>query len=235
MSSRFYKTFGIDRFQIVMVTGIGNREQLITQLSQETFQTGKRALITSDTELSYPPEGQFQIGSDAQMLLKSSMERENVAPLYLAADLKGKQLVPFDNKTLIGLTKQIDRGTVLFMIVESNNKDLLSRFKKNRQSLVICTIDFGPIRGDLLEARMDMVDEESVKDKQILKDIEKLLSSICRSEEWVSEAHHFVLFVNRINDIFDENLFIPVGRHLKQKGLTRIYFGNLHTYQIKSI
>jgi hypothetical protein len=101
--------------------------------------------------------------------------------------------------------------------------------------LIICTIEFEPIKVDLMAAKLSDSQDESGKEKEVVEYISRLLSDICSPDRLRAQEHPFSLFVNHVNDIFDENLFIPLGRSLLQKGLTQIYFGNLNKYQIKSI
>jgi hypothetical protein len=235
MSSRFYNILRLGKFKTIVVTGIGNREQLINQLSSEAVKAGRKSLIAADSKLMYPPEGQFQLGNDPRLLFRKAQEKENEGPLFLASDLRGDHLLPFRGDNIAAMPGWLEPGSLLFLFVESRNKALLHKIKKSSHILIICTIDFEPIKGDLLDARMNQAVDDSAKEKQVLREIENLMNSICQSDQWTEVSDRFVLFVNRINDLFDENLFIPVGRYLRQKGMEQVYYGSLQNYEIKAI
>lgn len=235
MSSRYFSTFELERFKTVVVAGYGSRNALISQLAREAYLAGRKPLLLADSKLEYPPEGQFQVGDEISLLFQKSTGSGITGPVYLAADVQDKYLLPFSGKQLLKIISGIPEQALILLRVEPDNKDLVASLRFDEEILFVCAIDFDPIKIDLMAARLSADEDQSEKEKQAAAFISKLLKELCSSENWHELEDHFVLFVNNVNDIFDENLFIPVGRNLKTKGVNRIYYGNLNHYQIKSI
>lgn len=235
MSSRFYNALELERFRSVLITGIGNREQLVSQLGKECIQHGRKTLITSDAPMIFPPEGQFQVSKDYEFLLKKATEKSYVGQVYLAKDLEEERLLPFETTDLLQLYEQLPKEMMLLMTFDSRNKDLVDELFSHEDVLILCMIDFEPIRGDILDITWDNSNGGSQLGEHVLQHIYQVMNAICSLEKWTKRQLQFAMYINRVNDIFDENLFIPIGRNLKQKGVQTVLFGSLQDYVIKSL
>lgn len=235
MSSRFYNALGLKRFKTVLITGIGSREQLVSQLGKECTDHGRKTLITSDLPIVFPPEGQFLVSRDYEFLLKKVTELPYAGQTYLASDLDEEHLLPFESAELVHLYEQLPEEMMLMMTIDSVNKNMADAFYSSKDVLILCVIDFEPIRGDILGITWDQSNGGSTLGEHVLKQIYQVLNTVCNLDTWSRQQMQFAVYINRVRDIFDENLFIPIGRNLKQKGVQTVLFGSLQDYVIKSL
>ena len=235
MSKIFFTSFNIREEQYIVVSGEGNNTALIHILAEEAKTAGYYALVTASAPQRYPIEGKVLISDETDLLFRLIRSGEPELT-YLAGKVEGDLLIPFSQKELKTLVRESGSDTKIFVNLHPVNKLSDSFANLFKDALNICTINFNVLRPLLLEIYQNTeVRSSSTAQKKIQKQFQKIIEETCPSCLQTENVSRYLLFVDQIKNVLDENLFIPVARHFQKTREITILYGSLYQYSVKKI
>ena len=235
MKNQFYNNFTLSNKNIISICGEGNNAVLIHLLAQVAVIAGYRALVIATGSQKYPIEGKVLISDETDLLLRL-IRSEQSEVTYLARKVSGDLLIPFNEAEIKALLKQVDDDIKFFISCNPENKPSKTYNRLIAKSLQICTINFNAMRNQLLEIYENTtIRSSSIAQKKIKDQFIQLIDKNCPSFASIEDKSAHVLYIDQVKNVLDENLLIPVARHLKLFRPVKILYGNVHHYHVKEI
>ncbi len=235
MKNIFYSQFDIQANNLISVSGADDNDALIHVLAEEAISAGYRSLVLSNVKQKYPIEGKVLVSDETHLLMELIRSDEPIVT-YLARGVNGDLLLPFTNKEIKSLLKQMDQDIKLFVhksALGKPNQEINRLFKKG---LHICTLNFNTLRPELFDVyKSTAIRSSATTQKKVLDRFLQMITHYCPSFSTEEENPKLVLFIGQIKNMLDENLVIPVIRSLKEKLPAKILYGHLNHYQLKEI
>lgn len=235
MKNLFVKNFALESANLISVSGIGNNTALIHLLAQESITAGFRVLVLSTSKQRYPIEGKVLI-SDETDLLHQLIHSDEPEITYLAKQVTGDLLIPFEAKAIKTLLEQCTDDVRLFI-----NFDLSEDVPKGYEKFIkkshrICTLNFNTLRDKILDTYKNTAIRSSASaQKKIQKEFLRIIQENCPENIKDTIIGTHILFIDQVKNVLDENLLIPVARSLDKFKADKVLYGYVHHYQVKVI
>jgi hypothetical protein len=225
MNSLFLNQLRLNAESVICLTG-NDRQGLLQLLAIETVKSGKHVLVISTADLMYPVEGNVIISEEAG-LFKNLIQTDQPQISYIGKKLNGEFLQPFSVEEIDALIQSLDENTKLLVDVNAADPEYISSAHFLERSFIICTIDFILFRDDILQlSRDDNSDGNSGYVELIMRRISSHLERQCPAFNVIGSCHEKIVCISRVRNILDENILLPIARHLKNSYHNRIFFGN---------
>lgn len=238
MKNMYFNYFNLAQHQVVMVAGDADNAALVHLLAAETVAAGQRALILSPQTQKYPIEGKVLVSDETELLL-TLIRSEQPQVTYLARKVQADLLVPFDGPELLQFAVQIKQyaGEMKLFVPCQAKAEIPDGYRKLLEdALPVCSINFNRLREELLEVyRNTAIRSSNQARKKIRTRFMGLIAENCPPFARSEDKTGHVVYIDQVKNVLDENLLIPVARHLKEENPIKILYGNMHHYQVKEI
>ncbi len=227
--------------KIVAFIGGGGKSTLIHLLSKECGAAGEKIVILSVSSSVIPLEAHTLISSDVRRLkTQLKKELENASIVYIGKKLAVEHLEPFNRTELnriLGADLPVDR---VFIEADSTGGRSVSGYSKavlnlpaDRVIHVLGSDAFNRevtpdwiISRDQFWKKRDLLTPINVYDWiESRKILDKLNAKHIRSS----------FFINKVENIFTQNVAHSFGKKIKQLGFDRVIIGSVFNSQFRSI
>lgn len=238
MKHLYSDCFSLNDYWVISTAGDADNLALVNRLADEVLEAGIRPLVLSPELQKYPIEGKVLV-SDETSLLLNLIRSEDPQITYLARQVKADMLVPFKAKEIVRLAEQLktdNEGFKVFLLFGNQVDPPKAYSGLIKQGLPVCTVNFNRLREELLEVyRNTAIRSSNQARKKIKSRFLKMITENCPSFAEAKDKSRHVLYIDQVKNALDENLLIPVARHLQEDNPFRILYGSLHHYHIKEI
>lgn len=235
MNQLFFNHFKLASEKTICLLGGEGKNALIQLLAQESVLAGYRALVVSTAAMRYPIEGKVLLSEEINLTLNLV---RNAQPeiIYLARNVSDDYLLPFNTDELNLLVVNSGQDSRLFIDIISADSSFYKNAPNLADSLVICQLNFSVLSDELLQLsqKVDLNSHhEYVETAQ--ERMREILSQHCPFYQTLETKREKIIFIGQMKNILDENILIPIARHLKACFASRVLYGNLNQYQIKEV
>jgi len=234
MNPVYLNHFKIKDESLICLTG-NDRPAVLQILAAETVKIGRQALIISTENYKYPVEGNVMICEDTG-LFRNLMQSVQPQITYIGKKLNGEYLQPFSLQEIDVLAKSIDADTRLFIDLNIADSQYLQSAQFFNGALVICTLNFILFRDDVLHLTQPQESEDASEyDENIILRARAHLDRECPMFNAIKDCREKMLFIGQLRTLLDENILLPIARHVKSTFGIRVFYGNPSHLTIREI
>lgn len=234
MQDSFYRNFLNDSDKIVNFIGAGGKTTLIQRLSRDCHSMGKKVLILSLYPFVAPLEAKILLSDDTSIIndqIKREFKKSSI--IYAGKHLNKGTIENFSITELKKFLADVPADHIFIEADMVKGRSLsgyqhvpLSIFTNiNRYINVLGADALSQIKNKNWLAHED----EFWKDKRVLTPLD--IANWYKKNEFfmkLREKHKFsTFFINKVENIYIENLSIPLAKSLKLDGFERVIIGSV--------
>jgi len=242
MQNSFYRNFLDENDKVVIVIGGGGKSTLINRIVADCRSLGKTAIITSLFPFKIPVEAHTCISNDVKMLKNQlADEIKKHTTVYLGKNLEKDVISGLNNKEVKELIRDIEADH-LFLEADITYGRSLSDFAKIQKNF--------PFK---VNRCINVIGADSFNQKRnpswIISDdpfwdSRPILTPLTISEwykthpvlqSFLKKAIPLTFFINKVENIFVENLAIPLAKAFKMFGAEKVIIGSIYNSTIHVI
>jgi hypothetical protein len=234
MQDSFYRNFLSDHDKIIAFIGGGGKTTLIQRLSKDCHSLGKKVIILSLFPYVAPMDARIVVSTNGSSLIKKiATELKSAKILYIGKKIQNGIIENFSVSEIKKLITVLP-GDHIFIEADSTKGRSLSGY--NRVSISIFPFVhryINIIGADVLNQQKNAnwiahQDDFWKKKKIILPmDITKWMNSQDLLKKLTKKSIASTFYINKVENIFIENLAIPLAKSIKLAGTERVLIGSV--------
>ena len=234
MQDSFYRNFLTDRDKILSFIGGGGKTTLIQRLSKDCQSLGKKVIILSLFPYIAPLDARIVIaGSVASLIKKIRTEIKSTKILYVGKQIKNGIIENFSISDIKKLLSDIPTDHI-FIEADSTKGRSMSGYNRVSVSLFQSIHRYINIIGaDALNQQMNAnwisYQDDYWKKKKIIlpMDITHWMNSHPLLAKLSKKSVASTFYINKVENIFIENLAIPLAKGIKRAGTEKVLIGSV--------
>jgi hypothetical protein len=215
MQDSFYRNFLSDHDKIIAFIGGGGKTTLIQRLSKDCHSLGKKVIILSLFPYVAPMDARIVVSTNGSSLIKKiATELKSAKILYIGKKIQNGIIENFSVSEIKKLITVLP-GDHIFIEADSTKGRSLSGY--NRVSISIFPFVhryINIIGADVLNQQKNANCTKWMNSQDLLKKLTK--KSIAST-----------FYINKVENIFIENLAIPLAKSIKLAGTERVLIGSV--------
>jgi hypothetical protein len=234
MQDSFYRNFITEQDRVIAFIGGGGKSTLIHRLSKDCQSIGKRVVILSLFPSIAPLDAKVVLsGSVLSLRKKIDSSLKSSKTIYIGKKIQNGVI---ENFSILEIKKAIDDlpGDHIFMEADSTkgrsisgyNRVSISVFKHIQRYINIFGADaLNQQKNSNWIAHQD----DFWKKKKIITPIDtgKWIESHSFFEKLAKKTIPSTFFINKVENIYIENLAIPLAKHIKLTGVQNVLIGSV--------
>ena len=238
----FYKNFINQNERIILYIGGGGKKTLIHRISQDCKKDKKKVLILSLFPFTTPLESDVIIMNDLSLLKNIEHELNMKKIIYLGKEYQKNYIEGFSLKEVKKIVQEVDVDHIFIKGDYTGKRRSISSYERIRTSYPFKIDRIINIIGS--DSFNQTVNQNWIVSKDIFWKNNPILSPY-NIVNWLKK--HPVLnvykeksipstyFINKVENIFIENLSIPLAKNLKLWGIDKVIIGSIFNSNIQII
>jgi hypothetical protein len=234
MQDSFYRHFIDEQDKYIAFIGGGGKTALIQRIAKDCNSLGKKVLILSVQSFITPPEARIIISENLQdiaLKIKTEFKKNNI--LYAGKNLKNNQVENFRLTDIKKHLKEIPADHV-FIEADEVNGCSLSGYKKVSLTFLQQMDRYINLLGadalHQIKNRHWLESEDSFwKKRRILLPMD--IAAWYKASPLFNKLFHLsvpsTFFINKVENIYIENMSIPLAKSFKMSGAERVITGSV--------
>jgi probable selenium-dependent hydroxylase accessory protein YqeC len=234
MQDSFYRNFISENDKVVAFIGGGGKTTLIQRLSKDCISIGKKVVILSLHSFIAPLEANIVVTNDHSLLKKQiSREFKKSRFIYLGKDYQKGVVTNFNLTEVKRILSDIPCDHV-FIEADFTNGRSISGYTREHPSLFPMINRFVNILG--ADALNQAINSNWIAHQDDFWESKKVLTPIDIAF-WIQSSPYFLklversfpttFFINKVENIYIENLAILLAKRIKLMGIERVIIGSV--------
>ena len=234
MQDSFYRNFISENDKVVAFIGGGGKTTLIQRLSKDCISIGKKVVILSLHPFIAPLEANIVVTNDHSLLKKQiAREFKKSRFLYLGKDYKKGVVINFNLTEIKRLISDISCNHVFIEADFANGRSISGYTRVHPSLFAIINRYINVLGADALNQAINSNwiahQDEFWESKKVLMpiDIASWMQSTPLFIKLGAQSFPATFFINKVENIYLENLAILLAKRIKLSGIERVIIGSV--------